>query len=69
MNYLKFMNLATLLIDKASDGVLTGAEIEACLAMVFPEDMSRVMEEVDKRMASGSITVMEVFNIATSLID
>lgn len=68
MLHLKFMNFALSLIDKSCDGSLTVSEVMECLGDFAPDHFADVQQAVEDAQADGQITVMEVFDIVTSLM-
>ena len=68
MLHLQFLSLAMGLVNAASDGQLTMDEIDECLGTSMAEYCADIHDAVDDAMEDGKISVMEVFDIVTTII-
>ena len=68
MLHLQFMSFALSLIDKSRDGSLSVNEVLECLGDFAPEYFADTQQAIEEAQADGHISVMEVFNIVTSLV-
>ena len=67
MFHLQFLSLAMSLVNAASDGRLSLDEIKECVDDSFPQSAD-VIDAIEDAAEDGSISVMEVFDIVTTII-
>ena len=66
--HLQFISFTLSLIDKARDGQLTISEVGDCMTAFAPDLCADVVDAVEAAMEDGEISVMDVINIASSVI-
>lgn len=64
---MEFMGFAMNLVAASTDGNLSIDEIKECVGDSF-EGGEKVIEAVEEALEDGSISVMEVINIASTVI-